>query len=52
MLAHPLQAGEPGGYVDPRLALFFPFAVWLLLTCCSQEGFHDAREACCPRPNV
>lgn len=24
----------------------------LLLTCCSQEGFHDAREACCPRPNV
>ena len=29
MLAHPLQAGELGGYVDPRLALSFPFAVCL-----------------------
>ena len=29
VLAHPLQAGEPGGYVDPCLALFFPFVVCL-----------------------
>lgn len=24
----------------------------LLLTCCFQEGFHGAQEACCPRLNV